>query len=83
MIEVKSLILKLNDYESILKVQIELDYNIEYFLVFEIMDFKMKIRAKIISKKVVEEDNTLHYTFKYLEMSEAAKKVIKNYMYQS
>ena len=81
MIEVKSSILKINDFELIARLKIEINYDLEYYVNFEMMDFTMKILTKIIGKKDMEEDGSIYYTFKFLEMSDAAMGILKKYLY--
>lgn len=75
-------ITKINDYEAVVKSSQQLDYQKEYQLYFEILEFKVHITGKLIADKTVEEEKVYYYTFKFIEMSEPARNVLKSYIYE-
>ncbi|HOO70611.1 MAG TPA: hypothetical protein PK926_02540 [Spirochaetota bacterium] len=73
---------KINDYEAVIRTGTRLDYDTDYALSFEIMEFQFKIVTRIIANKTVEEGNIIYYTLKFTEMSDAARSVLKKYIYE-
>lgn len=74
-------IYKLNDYEAVVRTDTKLDFQTNYIMKFELMDFSINAQSKIIAVKTIEENNTKYYTFKFTAMSDAANNVIKKYIY--
>jgi hypothetical protein len=71
---------KLNNYEAVARVNHKLDYRIKYFLEFTIDDFKFSIKTHILSNRIVEDEQIYYNTIKFEEMSEAAGRILKNYI---
>lgn len=75
-------VLKMNDYELVVRMTRRLDYRFKYMVEFELMDFKFNTNCLIIANKTVEEESLYYYTFKFTEMSEGARHVLKTYIYE-
>jgi len=43
-------------------------------------DFKMKITAIVIADRTIQEENVFYLTFRYTEISEAARSILKTYI---
>ncbi len=78
----KGTLVKINDYEAVVRTGGMLDYQDEYYLDFEAMDFKFRIAARILANKTAEEGSSICYTLKFDEMSEAARGVLKKFIYE-
>jgi len=81
-ITVQGTIYKLNDYESVIRLSEKQDYTHRYTLEFTISDFKFSVTSKIIANSAIPEDNVYYYTMKFEEISDAARNVLKNYIYE-
>ncbi len=71
---------KLHEDELIARVSKKLDYRKTYTLNFVLSDFKMKITAIIIADRTLREENVFYYTFRFTEVSDAAKNILKTYI---
>ena len=80
--EVPGTLFKINDFEAVIRAGSRFDYNHSYIISFDAMDFKFIITARIIANKTIEEGNIFYYTMKFVEMSEAARAILKRYMYE-
>lgn len=78
--KIEGSMVKLNDYECIIRMPSHLDYNKEYPVTFELNKFNFNVNSKIISSKTVEGENVYYLTFKFLDLSEAAKSVLTKFM---
>jgi len=75
-------VFKVNDYEAVIRLSGKKDYMAQYTLNFAINEFKFEIGTKIISSKTIAEGNVFYYTMKFEDISEAARNVLKNYIYE-
>ncbi len=75
-------IYKINNYEAVLRIHIRLDFNHRYYLDFTVLDFNLRILARVITTKTVEEGDASYYTVKFDSMSESANNVLKKYVYE-
>ena len=73
---------KINDYEAVIRAGSKFDYNHNYIIEFDAMDFKFHITARILANKTIEEGNIFYYTLKFIEMSDPARAILKRYMYE-
>ena len=79
-VEFNGTMFKLNIDEAILRLEKKLDYNIDYYLRFEIWNFKIKIISSVIADRTIKEENVFYYTFKFKEMSNPAMEVLHKYI---
>ena len=75
-------VVKINDFELVLRSRHELDYQKLYDIHFELDGFKMVIRAQIIADSIIKENHVFYYTLKFNNMSEPARNVLKKYLYE-
>jgi len=80
---VKAVLFKINDYETVARIDKELNYSDIFVLDFELMEFKFKVRSKIIANRTIEEGNIFYYTFRFEDISDAGKEVLKRFMYET
>ncbi len=78
--EMNAIIYKLHDDELVVRMSRKLDYNKTYNLNFVLADFKVRVVAIIISDRTLQEENVFYFTFRYTEITEAAKSIIKKYV---
>jgi c-di-GMP-binding flagellar brake protein YcgR len=79
---VQGTIYKINDYESVIRLAEKQDYNHHYTLEFTINDFNFSIISKIIANRTILEENIYYFTMKFEDISDAARNVLKNYIYE-
>lgn len=77
---VNGTIMKLNEYEIIIRMGSKLNYQKAYILTFELMDYKFRISANILANSMREEANVFYYTFKITDISQVALKVLKKFV---
>ncbi len=75
-------VFKINDYEAVVRLGDKMDYKEQYALSFAINEFKFDILTQIISSRTIAEGNVFYYTMKFEDISEAARNVLKNYIYE-
>jgi c-di-GMP-binding flagellar brake protein YcgR len=75
-------IFKLNDFEAVIRLDKKIDFQVKYNIEFTIMDFNLNLASSIISGKTIEEGTAFYYTLKFSEMSDAARQVLKKYVYE-
>ncbi|MCU0849138.1 MAG: hypothetical protein MUD12_14755 [Spirochaetes bacterium] len=75
-------ILKINEFEAVMKLSKKLNYNFDYYIDFEILEFHIRSNSRLIASRSVEEENSIYYTLKFDDMSEAAKNILKKYIYE-
>lgn len=78
--EITGVIYKLHEDELIIRTASKMDYRKKYELFFTISDFKMKIIAIVIADRTLQEENVFYFTFRYIEISDAAKNLLKKYI---
>jgi len=78
--EINGTLNRLNEYEAVVRVNQELDYNKKYSLKFKMSDFKIDIVCQLLSDRTIAEDEIYYVTFKLLQMSEPARNIIKQYI---
>jgi len=78
--EINGTLNRLNEYEAVVRINQELDYNIEYSLKFKMSDFKIDIVCQLLSDRTIAEEEIYYVTFKLLRMSEPARNIIKQYI---
>lgn len=81
--EQDAVIYKLHEDELIMRISKKLNYHQNYVINFMLVDFKMKIIAMLLADKTIHEENVFYYTFRYTEISEAAKNILKNYLQEN
>ena len=80
-IELPLIVVKINEFETIIRLKSSLELHHNYFLTFKIDDFTVGIVTQIIGKKSLTEESLYYYTMKYVEMSDIAEKMLKKYIY--
>ncbi|MGB4269920.1 MAG: hypothetical protein WBK20_12170 [Spirochaetota bacterium] len=71
---------RLNEFEAVVRVEKTLQYQNEYTLFFTLENFKIEIVSKILASRTITKEKIVYYTFKFIEMSEAAQNVIAKYV---
>ena len=71
---------KIHQDELIVRTSKKLDYRQSYTIDFILSDFKMRITAIVIADKTIQEENVFYLTFRYTEISEAARSILKTYI---
>ncbi len=75
-------IVKINDFELVVRSRVELNYQKNYEIQFDLTGFNIVIKAQLIADSTIQENHVFYYTFKYIKMSDAAKSILKKYMYE-
>jgi hypothetical protein len=76
-------ILKINEYECVLRIPLPLEYGREYLISFEISKYKFNINSRIVSSKTVETESVYYLTFKFLDMTDPGKVILTRYIAES
>lgn len=76
-------ILKINEYECVIRIPSPLEYEREYPLSFEINKYKFNVNSRIVSSKTVETESVYYLTFKFLDMSDPGKVILTRYIAES
>ncbi|HSV96216.1 MAG TPA: hypothetical protein VLM75_04695 [Spirochaetota bacterium] len=71
---------KIHQDELIVRTSRKLDYRQSYTIDFILSDFKMRITAIVIADRTIQEENVFYLTFRYTEISEAARSLLKKYI---
>ena len=71
---------KLNRNEAVVKLGQKISYNKNYYLDFVVTDFNVHVLTRVIADRTLTEGNTTYYTFKFIEATDAAKKILKDYL---
>lgn len=71
---------RINEFEAVIRVETTLQYQNEYTLFFTLENFKIEIVSKILASRTITKEKIIYYTFKFIEMSEAARNVISKYV---
>ncbi len=71
---------RINEFEAVVRVETTLQYQNEYTLFFTLENFKIEIVSKILASRTITKEKIIYYTFKFIEMSEAAGNVISKYV---
>lgn len=71
---------KIHQDELIVRTSKKLDYQQTYTINFVMSDFTMKITAIVIADRTIQEENVFYLTFRYTEISEAARSILKTYI---
>ncbi|HOE20785.1 MAG TPA: hypothetical protein PKJ69_07495 [Spirochaetota bacterium] len=79
-VSINGTIERLNEYEAVIRVEERLEYQKEYILFFTLENFKIEILSTIIASRTITKEKIIYYTFKLVQMSEAAKNVISKYV---
>ena len=79
-VESNAIIYKLHEDELVLRISSRLDYRKTYTVGFILSEFKIRIAAILISDRTLHEENVYYYSFRYVEISEAARNIIKKYI---
>jgi len=74
-------ILKINEFEAVMRLSRKLNYNLNYEIDFEILEFHIRSKSTLIASRTIEEENSIYYTLKFDDMSETAKNILKKYIY--
>ena len=56
------------------------DYQRNYYIEFDLMDFSFKINCKIIADAHVEGKNAINYTMKFDIITEPARNILKKFI---
>ena len=78
--EIKGTMYRFNEYEAVIRVSTDIDYNKQYSLNFELSDFKIEIVTQLLSDRTITEEQVYYVTFRFVSMSDAAKNIIKKYI---
>lgn len=76
----KGIIVKLKETEAIIASAQDLDTEQTYYIKFEILDFSMNITSRIFSDRIFEQGENYFYTFGFIEITDIAKNIIKQYI---
>ncbi len=79
-IPINGTIFKINENEVIIRITDKLNYKKKYNIYFELMDYKFSVNLLVIANRTIEDKNIYYYTFKFEDMSEASKNVIKKFI---
>lgn len=80
---IEGTILKINEYECVMRISSHLSYGREYPVSFEINKYKFVVDSRIVSLKTVETENVYYLTFKFIRMSDAGKVILTRYISES
>lgn len=75
--------LKLNEYECVVRIPSSLEYNREYAVSFEINRYKFNVNSRIVSSKTVETESVYYLTFRFLDMTDPARVILTRYIAES
>jgi len=75
-------IIKVNDYEIVIRMNKKLEYKYHYKIECNLLEFQFSVVCTLIADKTINENNLIYYTFKFIDMSEGAKHVLKKYIYE-
>ncbi len=78
--QINGTIERLNEFEAVVRVENTLQYQNEYILFFTLENFKIEIVSTILSSRTITKEKIIYYTFKFINMSEAAQNVISKYV---
>jgi len=81
--QIECSILKINEYECVLRIPVPLEYGREYPISFEISKFKFNVTSRIVSSKTVETESVYYLTFKFLDMTDPGKVILTRYIAES
>jgi hypothetical protein len=81
--QIECSILKINEYECVLRISVPLEYGREYPISFELSKFKFNINSRIVSSKTVETESVYYLTFKFLDMTDPGKVILTRYIAES
>lgn len=76
-------ILKLNEYECVIRIPSPLEYSRVYPITFEISKYKFSVNSRVISSKTVETENVYYLTFKFIDMTDPGKVILTKYIAES
>jgi hypothetical protein len=76
-------ILKINEYECVLRISLALEYGREYLVSFEISKYKFNINSRIVSSRTVETESVYYLTFKFLNITDPGKLILSRYILAS
>lgn len=76
-------ILKINEYECVVRIPSQLEYSRIYPISFEISKYKFNVNSRVISSKTVETESVYYLTFKFLDMTDPAKVILTKYIAES
>ncbi len=77
---IQSTLVKLNDYEAVLRISKKLEYNSNYEMEFELMEFQIKSSVRVIANRTIEDGAIFYYAVRFQEMSEVGEKVLNKYI---
>jgi len=81
--QIEGTVLKLNEYECVIRISSPLEYGKEYPVAFEISKYKFNISSRIVSSKTVETESVYYLTFKFLTMTDPGKAILTRYISES
>ena len=81
--QIECSILKINEYECVLRISVPLEYGREYPISFELSKFRFNINSRIVSSKTVETESVYYLTFKFLDMTDPGKVILTRYIAES
>jgi len=73
-------IFRLNEYECVIRIPQALEYNREYVVSFELMEYRFNITCDIIASRTVEEENIFYYTLKFMDTTDAGRSVLLRFI---
>ncbi len=77
---IQATVLKFNEHEIVLRQQEKLDYRYKYRLDFKLDEFNVDAIVNVIADKTITEGNVHYHTCKIIEISEAAKTVLRKFI---
>lgn len=80
---IEGVIIKLNIDEGTVRLLEHIDHKILLFIQFELMDFMVKIKCSFLYEKKSTGNDTYYYTFKFIEISDAAREILHNYIIEN
>jgi hypothetical protein len=81
--QIECSILKINEYECVLRIPSPLEYGREYPISFEISKYRFNVNSRIVSSKTVETESVYYLTFKFLDMTDPGKVILTRYIAES
>ncbi len=73
-------IFKLNEHEFVIRTKHKLNFSSDYKVDFTLNDFNIASDAKIIADRTISQENIYYYTYKFQNLSDAAKGIILKYI---
>jgi hypothetical protein len=73
-------VVQLNEYECVLRSNIELEFDKQFPLTFHLGTFKLSTMAQVIASRTVEKESVYYLTMKFTDMSNPARTVLRKFI---